>query len=72
MSAQNIHVRYTHLDINERICPICNQEVETEEHVLTRCPAYMIFRNELYTASSDINDVFEFSDVSQSIHKDGF
>ncbi len=26
--------------------------------MLTQCPAYMIFRNELYTASSDINDVF--------------
>ncbi len=37
---------------------IYNQEVDTEEHVLTRCPASMIFRNELYTGSSDINDVF--------------
>ncbi len=54
----SIHLQYEHLDINDRICPICNQEVETEEHVLTRCSAYMIFRIELYTALSDINDVF--------------
>ncbi len=44
--------------VNDSICPMCNQEIETEEHVLTQCPTYMIFRNELYTASSDINDVF--------------
>ncbi len=50
--------RYEQFDINDIICTICNQEVETEEHVLIRCPAYMIFRNELYTTSSDINDFF--------------
>ncbi len=27
-------------------------------HVLIPYPSYMIFRNELYTASSDVNDVF--------------
>ena len=50
--------RYECLDINQRICPICNYEVETEEHVLTRCPAYIDYRNDLYTASNNVNDDF--------------
>ncbi len=38
--------RYEHLNVDERVCPVCNTEVETE-HVLTRCHAYIDFRNEL-------------------------
>ncbi len=30
--------RYENLDINDRICPICNQEFKTKEYVLTHVP----------------------------------
>ncbi len=36
---------YEHLNVDERVC---NTKVESEAHVLTRCHAYIYFRNELY------------------------
>ncbi len=50
--------RYEHLNIDERVCPTCNTEVESEEHVLTRCHTYIDFRNELYNYANDINADF--------------
>ncbi len=54
--------RYEHLNVNERVCPICKTEVESEEHVLTRYHAYIDFRNELYNYANDINA--DFSNVN--------
>ncbi len=36
--------RYEHLNADERVCHVCNTEVESEEHVLTRCHAYIDFQ----------------------------
>ena len=38
--------RHSNQPRNERICPLCNlNEVETEEHFLTKCPTYQLLRN---------------------------
>ncbi len=34
--------RYEGLEVDDRICPICKNEIETEEHVITRCPSYIV------------------------------
>ncbi len=36
---------YEYLNVNEKICPISNIEVESEEHVLIRCDVYTDFRD---------------------------
>ncbi len=53
---------YEHFNVDERICPICNTEVESEEHVLTRCHAYtwptQVLDMNLYAdARADANDI---------------
>ncbi len=35
-----------------------NTEVEPEDHLLTRCHAYIDFRNELYNYANNINADF--------------
>lgn len=41
--------RYEGLPEAERLCPVCDTaEVETEEHVLIRCPLYQDYRDELF------------------------
>ncbi len=30
--------RYEGLEVEDHICPIYKNEIETEEHVITRCP----------------------------------
>ncbi len=37
--------RYEGFDVDERICPICKNEIETDENVITRCPYYRVLRN---------------------------
>ena len=40
--------RYEGLPVNQRTCFVCNDIIETEEHVLTECPLYADLRDELY------------------------
>ena len=40
--------RYERLPVNERICFMCENKIETEEHVLIECPLYDDLRNELF------------------------
>ncbi len=54
---------YEHLNVDERICPICGTGVQSEEHVLTRCDVYLYFRNELYNYANDINA--DFSNMNE-------
>ena len=47
------------LPVEERICLLCNcNEIESEIHVITRCPLYDDLRRELYTAAEDVNGLF--------------
>ena len=60
--------RYEQLNVQDRICPLCNSEVESEEHVLTRCQAHTVFRNDLYNHACNINPNFnDFSDCDKLI-----
>jgi hypothetical protein len=40
--------RYEGLPVESRICPICNNDVESELHVLIECPLYNEIRSQLF------------------------
>ena len=40
--------RYEHLPEDQRLCPFCNDCVESELHVLLNCDIYSDIRNGLY------------------------
>ena len=49
--------RYERLDVDGRICPLCNLDVETEEHVLLTCTRYNDLKGKLFAMiSSHIPD----------------
>ncbi len=45
-----------------RICQLCNlNEIESEEHVIIRCPVYHYYRQQLFNHAFDVsNDFFKF------------
>ena len=49
--------RYERLPLDERLCPFCIADIDDKLHVLTVCPMYTHFRDELYTRerSKDFN-----------------
>jgi hypothetical protein len=51
--------RYEGLEVDDRICPICKNETESEEHVITRCPSYNVPRHILYNACAQLCDNFK-------------
>ena len=58
--------RYERLAVNNRICPLCNTEVENEIHVLLNCPQYNDIRQTLFDKAKDINNGFPMlSDVNK-------
>ncbi len=58
--------RYEGLEVDDRICPIYKNEIETEEHVITRCPSYSVPRYILYNASTQLCDDFKsFTDIKK-------
>ena len=40
--------RYEGLTVNERVCPFCRTQVETEIHVITQCKTYENIRDSLF------------------------
>jgi len=55
--------RFEKLPESERICPLCNSgEVESESHVLLKCPIYSDIRTELF--ENMVRAVPNFFDVS--------
>ena len=40
--------RYEGLTVNERICPFCRTQIETEIHVITQCKTYESIRDSLF------------------------
>ena len=40
--------RYEGLPVNDRICPVCNNDVESELHVILECPLYNDVRLRLF------------------------
>ena len=45
--------RYRGIPLESRLCPVCKNGVETEEHFLTVCPAYTNERKQLYSKIHD-------------------
>ena len=54
--------RYEQLQIDERICPTCNEEIEDEEHVLIRCNTYNDVRQEVFRFANSIDVNFDNMD----------
>ncbi len=51
--------RYTKTPEDKRLCVLCQlNEIESEEHVLIRCPLYCDIRNDLIHAATHIYDNF--------------
>lgn len=55
--------RYQRIPVEERICPLCADEVETETHFLLTCPFFDTQRQKLIT---DINDIIQHQSTSTS------
>ena len=58
--------RYENLPVEDRMCPTCHSEVETEEHVLIRCATYRDVREDLFLYAESLNDDFmTFDDIDK-------
>ncbi len=54
------------LEVDGCICPKCKNEIETKEHIITRCPSYNVPRDILYTACIQLCDEFNcFTDIKK-------
>ena len=58
--------RYEQLVINDRICPFCKDDAETELHALLECKEYVDIRNNLFEKASLIaNSFIAMTDIDQ-------
>ena len=56
--------RFEGLPVEERLCPLCMLEPETEVHCLIKCHAFDAHRTNVFNAATVINnDFFIMSDV---------
>ena len=55
--------RFRGLDLSDRICPICESEVEDEVHFLCKCPKYNDYRQIMFRKATSINPDFNTIDV---------
>ena len=54
------------LKVNDRKCPFCIQDVETELHALLKCKEYVDIRNVLFEKASSIESNFRnFTDIEK-------
>ena len=61
--------RYRNIDLCDRICPICNDSVEDEIHLLCQCPAYNGYRNTLFqSAHSCCADFYDWDVFDQFVY----
>ncbi len=57
--------RYTRTPEDERLCVLCQlNQIESEEHVLIRCPLYCDVRNVLFHAATNVYD--DFNDLNDT------
>ena len=66
--------RHKKLEVTERICKICNKDVETELHFLKSCPKYSELRNRYLNVLNAHNliDVLQCDDKSTSFNVANF
>ena len=57
--------RCERLPLDERLCPFCNAEIEAEMHILTVCPMYTDFRDELYMKAREHSQEFNSFSCSE-------
>ena len=58
--------RYEQLEVHERKCPFCTQDVETELHALLKCKEYVDIRNILFEKASSLESNFsDFTDIEK-------
>ena len=50
--------RYENLAVNQRTCFNCKESVESEQHVLLKCPLYEDLREFVYNEAFSINSSF--------------
>lgn len=50
--------KYRGLEVQERICELCQNGVEDEQHFLCLCPTFDQYRQELYTAACEHDSLF--------------
>ena len=50
---------------NQRLCPFCNNKVETEQHFIMECKTFEIFRQKLFEDITEINDRFGLLDDTE-------
>ncbi len=54
--------RFKKLPVNERLCPLCNLEVETEKHFVVKCEKLNCIRHDIFSKIQDI--VPSFNDMN--------
>ena len=50
--------RYEGLELKNRICPVCKNDIEDEVHVILHCPVYSDLRKTLFDKAAQINTNF--------------
>merc|ERR1712121_249686 len=50
--------RYRNIELSQRICPMCNLEVEDEIHFLLTCNSYAEIRSKLFKDASSFDCLF--------------
>ena len=59
--------RYEHLAVNQRTCFNCHDMVESEHHVLLKCPLYEDLQHEMYSHAFNINPGFYYLSGEEKI-----
>lgn len=58
--------RYERLPLGERLCPLCNDDIETELHIITSCHIYNDLRDQLYKRAREHSQNFDsFSNIQK-------
>ncbi len=60
-------VCYKGFSVNDRVFPICSLEIEFEEHVLIRCPAYNNYRDALWSTAFNLNHYFNIMNDRENV-----
>ena len=60
--------RFEGIPENERLCPLCGLDVETELHTILKCPKFDVLRSDLFLAACDIDVNFvNYCDVEKLV-----
>ena len=60
--------RHQGQEINQRLCPFCENSVETEQHFLINCKNFRIHRTQFFTSVTEINNDFDNFDEDDKFH----